>query len=76
MKLTKKPKHRMHIHLSETSKEVADSYTDKSMSPIAYVNQLGLFQYPTIAAHCVHVSDEDIAIMAERKCQCGPQSRF
>lgn len=58
---------RLHIHLSETSKEVADSYEQRGMSPIAYVNSLGLFEYPTIAAHCVHVSDEDIAIMAEKK---------
>ncbi len=67
IEINQEPKHRMHIHLSETSKEVADSYTDKGMSPIAYVDSLGLFQYPTIAAHCVHVSDEDIALMAEKK---------
>jgi 5-methylthioadenosine/S-adenosylhomocysteine deaminase len=58
---------RMHIHLSETSKEVADSFDEKGVSPIAYVDSLGLFQYPTIAAHCVHVSDEDIAILADKK---------
>lgn len=37
------------------------------MSPIAYVDSLGLFEFPTIAAHCVHVSDDDIAILADKK---------
>jgi 5-methylthioadenosine/S-adenosylhomocysteine deaminase len=58
---------RMHIHLSESSKEVADSIESLGMSPIAYVDSLGLFEYPTIAAHCVHLSDEDIAILAKKK---------
>lgn len=63
----KTEKCRLHIHLSESSKEVADSVEAKGMSPIAYVNSLGLFDSPTIAAHCVHLSDEDIAILADKK---------
>ena len=33
---------------------------------IKHVYDLGLFDFHTIAAHCVHVDDEDIDIMAEK----------
>lgn len=55
----------IHIHLSETKKEVADNYEKYGKSPIKHVYDLGLFKLPTIAAHCVHVSEEDIHILSE-----------
>ena len=55
----------IHIHLSETKKEVEDSFREYGKSPIKHVYELGLFERPTIAAHCVHVDDEDIAILKE-----------
>jgi len=55
----------IHIHLSESKKEVEDSYSNYGKSPIKHVYDIGLFELPTIAAHCVHVSDEDIDILAE-----------
>lgn len=56
----------IHIHLSETKKELEDSIKLHGKSPIKYVNDLGLFDFHTIAAHCVHVDDEDIEIMAKK----------
>ncbi len=56
----------IHIHLSETKKEVEDSYKNFGKSPIKHVYDLGLFDVHTIAAHCVHVDDEDIEIMKEK----------
>lgn len=56
----------IHIHLSETKKELEDSIKLHGKSPIRYVNDLGLFDFHTIAAHCVHVDDEDIEIMAKK----------
>ncbi|QQY80022.1 5-methylthioadenosine/S-adenosylhomocysteine deaminase [Keratinibaculum paraultunense] len=53
----------IHIHLSETKKEVEDSFNEFGKSPIKHVYDLGLFELPTIAAHCVHVDDEDIEIL-------------
>lgn len=53
----------IHIHLSETKKEVEDSFNQLGKSPIKHVYDLGLFELPTIAAHCVHVDDEDIEIL-------------
>lgn len=56
----------MHIHLSETRREVEEAMAQFKASPIAYVDSLGLFQHRIIAAHCVHVSDHDIEILADK----------
>ena len=56
----------IHIHLSETKKEVEDSIKSYGKSPIKHVYDLGLFDLHTIAAHCVHVDDDDIEIMKQK----------
>lgn len=56
----------IHIHLSETKKEVEDSYKLYGKSPIKHVYDLGLLDLHTIAAHCVHVDDADIELMVEK----------
>lgn len=56
----------IHIHLSETKKELEDSIKSHGKSPIKYVNDLGLFDFHTIAAHCVHIDDEDIDIISKK----------
>jgi len=55
----------MQIHLSETKNEVEESINKHSKSPIELVHELGLFNYRVIAAHCVHLSDRDIELLAE-----------
>lgn len=57
----------MHIHVSETKKEILDSMNEYKMSPVKYLNEIGLFDRPTIAAHCVHVDDEDMNILKEKE---------
>lgn len=66
MDLAKELNTGIHIHLSETKKEVEDSYTLHGKSPIMHVNDLGLFDFHTIGAHCVHVDDADIELMFEK----------
>lgn len=56
----------IHIHLSETKKEVEDSFKLHGKSPIKHVYDLGILDLHTVAAHCVHVDDEDIDIMKEK----------
>ncbi|WFA09932.1 amidohydrolase [Tissierella sp. Yu-01] len=56
----------IHIHLSETKKEVEDSYNLHGKSPIEHMDDLGLFNHHTLAAHCVHVNDKDIEIMENK----------
>lgn len=56
----------IHLHLSETEKEDADARAQHGVSPTAWFDAAGLFGRPTIAAHCVTVSEEDIRVLAER----------
>ena len=55
------------IHLSETRKENDDSRAQHGgMSPTQYLDSLGVFNGPTIAAHGVWLDDADIAILKRR----------
>lgn len=56
----------IHIHLAETKGEVETCIEKFGITPIALMDQIGLFDRPTLAAHCVHVNEEDIQIMAEK----------
>jgi 5-methylthioadenosine/S-adenosylhomocysteine deaminase len=55
----------MQIHLSETRWEVEKLLDEKGRSPVAYLADLGVLSERTIAAHCVHVSPEDIGLLVE-----------
>lgn len=52
------------IHLSETAFEVQQCKEKMGMTPIALMESLGVFTRPALAAHCVHLSEEDIDILA------------
>ncbi len=53
----------LQVHLSETRSEHDDCLAKRGMTPAAYFERCGLFDGPVIAAHCVHVTDADIAIL-------------
>lgn len=55
----------IHIHMSETAKEVADCVEEYGRTPAAHLHNLGLFELPVVAAHCVHLTDEDMDLMAK-----------
>lgn len=57
----------IHIHVSETYKEVEDIRAKYGLSPVEFLNSCGVFDGRTLAAHCVALSDEDIAILAEKR---------
>ena len=57
---------RMHLHLSETEKEHNECIARHGKTPTKLFYDLGVLNTPTLAAHCVWVSDEDIALMAEK----------
>ena len=57
---------RMHIHLSETEKEHNECIARYQKTPTRLFYDLGALNTPTLAAHCVWVSDDDIAILAEK----------
>ena len=53
----------IHIHMSETKGEIEDCLKQYGKRPFAHVAETGLFECGTLAAHCVHLDDEDIDIM-------------
>lgn len=55
----------IHMHLSETKGEVEAVLERTGKTPIAHMHDLGLFYNGALAAHCVHVTDEDMDIMKE-----------
>lgn len=58
---------RMHLHVSETEKEHNECIARHGKTPTRLFYDLGTFNTLTLAAHCVWVSDEDIAILAEKQ---------
>ncbi len=55
----------IHIHLAESAAESENMRKDHQCTPIEYALQAGVFDVPTIAAHCVRVTPEDMSILAE-----------
>lgn len=56
----------VHIHLSETQQEHLDCIDRHGMTPAAFFAAQGIFDQPTTAAHCVYVTDEDIALLHDK----------
>ena len=55
------------IHLSETKKENDDSLKEFNMTPTARLAKLGVFDGPTLAAHGVWLTDDDLDILAAKR---------
>lgn len=54
----------IHIHLSESVTEIENMRKEHDCTPIEYAARAGVFEVPTIAAHCVQLEGEDISILA------------
>jgi len=62
---------KIHIHVSETKKEVEDCMAaHDGMSPVEYLDSLGVLGPDVIAAHTLWLSDNDVRILAERGVTC------
>ena len=68
----------IHIHLCETKGEVDNCIKEHGTSPIKLMDSLGMFECGTLAAHSVHVDEEDMAIMAAKHVRVAhnPQSNL
>ena len=66
--LAKKTGSMLHIHTSETRKEVADCHAKHGMYPIEYLDSLDYFQDgeggETVCAHCGWVTKKEMRILA------------
>ena len=56
----------LHIHVSETRREVEDCIKAHGTTPVRYLDKLGFLGQDVIAAHCVHVDAEEWKILAQR----------
>ncbi|MBQ2014280.1 MAG: amidohydrolase [Peptococcaceae bacterium] len=55
----------IHVHLAETQDELKQIRDGYGKTPTEYLNDLGVFKLPTLAAHSVYLTDSDIAILKE-----------
>nr|WP_159883318.1 amidohydrolase [Paenibacillus puerhi] len=55
----------IHIHMSETAREVQDNLDQYGLRPVQHLEKLGVFQRPTLVAHGVHLNDEEIGILSK-----------
>lgn len=56
----------VYTHLAETEKEVQECIGRYGMTPLAFLDSLGMFAYGGGGYHCVHVTDADMDIMKKR----------
>ena len=61
---------KIHIHVSETKKEVEDSMAMHGCSPVEYLDRLGVLGPDVIAAHTLWLSPEDVKILGRRGVTC------
>ncbi len=55
----------IHIHMSETAREVAQNVEDYGERPVRHLEKLGVFERPCLVAHGVHLTDEEIAVLSK-----------
>lgn len=62
---------KLHIHVSETRKEVEDCMAQHGgLSPVGYLDSLGVLGPDVIAAHTLWLSENDVRILGERGVTC------
>ena len=69
---------KLHIHVAETRAEVDDCLRDHGTTPVRYLDKLGVLGPEVIAAHAVHIDEEEADILAARgvtiaHCPCSNQ---
>jgi 5-methylthioadenosine/S-adenosylhomocysteine deaminase len=55
----------IHIHMSETIQEVQQNVQEYGNRPVKHLEEIGVFDRPTLVAHAVHVNDEEMDILAK-----------
>ena len=57
-----------YAHISETKKEVKECIAKRGMTPVAYFEKMGAFDYGGGGYHCCYFTDEDIDIFKKHNC--------
>ena len=58
------------MHVSEMKKEWDDSEKQNGMSPVQYLENIGVLGPDLVAAHCIFVDQSDRKLLAERNVGC------
>ena len=58
------------IHVAEMKKEWDDSEKKNGMSPVQYLDKIGVLGPDVIAAHCIYVDEKDRSTLAQRQTGC------
>ena len=58
------------MHVSEMKKEWADSEKQHGMSPVQYLDSIGVLDQDLVAAHCIFVDEADRKLLAQRQVGC------
>lgn len=53
----------IHLHVSETARQVEQSLTEHHRTPIQQLDHLGLLELPLLLAHAAHARAEDLPLM-------------
>lgn len=56
----------IHLHVSESQEQVDNSRERYGKTPVEQLRDLGAFEHHTIAAHCLTLTDDDRAIIAQK----------
>ena len=57
--------HKLHFHLSETEQEVKDCLAAHGTTPVRLLKQWGVLDDNCVAAHVVHMDDDEIKMLAD-----------
>jgi 5-methylthioadenosine/S-adenosylhomocysteine deaminase len=58
------------IHVAEMKKEWDDSLKQNGVSPVQYLDKLGVLGGDVVAAHCIFIDEADRKTLAERQVGC------
>jgi 5-methylthioadenosine/S-adenosylhomocysteine deaminase len=58
------------IHVAEMKKEWDDSLKQKGMSPVQYLDKIGVLGPDVVSAHCIYVDEADRKTLAQRQVGC------
>ena len=58
------------IHTAEMKKEWDDSLKNNGMSPVQYLDKIGLLGPDVVSAHCIFVDESDRKLLAQRNVGC------
>ena len=58
------------MHVAEMKKEWEDSEKANGMSPVQYLEKIGVLEPNLVAAHCIFVDETDRKLLAERRVGC------